>query len=105
MSAQPEWLAWFESTLVEPFPTGLIKEVDASIYLGSPIENITAPGMLYDSNIMFLGDVRVTRRRSMPQAACPYFEDFATSEWRAVAGSVLPLVDIQLQNGCGQPGC
>lgn len=102
MPAQPEWLAWFESTLVEPFPTGLIKEVDSSVYLGSPVENITAPGMLYDSNIMFLGDVRVTRRRSMPQQACPYFEDLATSEWSTVSETILPLVDIQLQNGYGQ---
>jgi len=95
MSVQPDWMEWFDQNLVKPYPTGLITELTPDDVADTAVSNLTAPGLLYDSHIMFLGDIRVTRRRSVAMDACPYIYD---SSFLETAVSFLPLVDIELQN-------
>ncbi len=94
LAFKEDWQAWFSNTFVEPFPTGLIYQVADDRYAQSAVANVTPPGMLYNSHIMFLGDIRLERRRRVALKECPY-----TIDENAQQG-LLPHIDLRLQNAC-----
>lgn len=102
LNFQSHWLDWFHQVFVQPFPIGLINEIDKSQFADTLVASMTPPGMLYDSQIMFLGDVRMSRRRTVALDRCPYIDPYSSA---SDAPELVPRVDIELQNHWYPPVC